>query len=243
MRRATKNVILTLLFLSLSASVALLAYLYFFRPGDRDLSGEWVTELDMTKQAAARAYGWLQEMDAVSISQEEVEAHMPRLTVQVNLAFEQTARTQGTFRSNVLPESYEACSQAAYGAFATVFEELVAERLRMAGYTEAADTDSVEALISESFGMSAASYLMTCGPALLPSLEELQAMYDGSGTYKAEEDILTRQFDAGGPATIKEENYVRKDSTLVLSGEAGSMVSLISEHYPIVYRLRQPQGE
>ncbi|MCI8881413.1 MAG: hypothetical protein HFH93_05750 [Lachnospiraceae bacterium] len=241
MRRTTKNITFTVLLLTLSAAIVLLAYLYLVRPGDRDLSGEWVTELDMTKQAAARAYGWLQDIEAVSVSVEDVEAYMPELTIQVSLSFEQTDRFRGTFRCDVLPESYEACNQAAYDAFALAFESLVAERLRMAGYTQ--DTDSVEALIGETFGMSAASYLQTCGPALLPALEELQAEYNGSGIYEAGEDVLLRQFDGGGPAAAREESYVRKGSTLVLSGEAGSAVSLISEHYPIVYLLKQPQSQ
>lgn len=90
MGKAIKSIIFTLLFLSLSAAIAFLAYLYFYRPGDRDLSGEWATELSMTQYAAAQAYGWLQDIEAVSISQEDVEDCMPELTVQVNLAFEQT---------------------------------------------------------------------------------------------------------------------------------------------------------
>ncbi len=243
MRKAMKSIIFTLLFLSLSAAIAFLAYLYFYRPGDRDLSGEWTTELSMTQYAAAQAYGWLQDIEAVRVSQEDVEAHMPELTIQVNLSFEQTARFQGTFRNSVLPESYEACNQAAYEAFAAAFEELVAERLRMAGYAESTDADNVEALINEAFGMSTVSYLMACGPALLPSLEELQAEYDSSGTYEAGESVLLRQFSEGGTAAIREESYVRKGSTLVLSGEAGTAVSLFPERYPIVYQLIQSESQ
>ena len=57
---------------------------------------------------------------------------------------------------------------------------------------------------------------MTCGPALLPSLEDLQAQYDGSGTYEAAEGILTWRYDNG---ITKTENYVWENSSLVLSGE------------------------
>ena len=242
MGKAIKSIIFTLLFLSLSAAIAFLAYLYFYRPGDRDLSGEWATELSMTQYAAAQAYGWLQDIEAVSISQEDVEDCMPELTVQVNLAFEQTGRFEGTFSCNVVPESYEACNQAAYEAFAAVFEELVAERLRMAGYGGGTDAEETEALISKAFGMSAVSYLTTCGPALLPDLEELQAEYDGSGTYEAGEEVLLRQFEAGGTAATKEESYARKDSMLILSGEAGAAVSLFPERYPIVYQLKQTES-
>lgn len=59
---------------------------------------------------------------------------------------------------------------------------------------------------------------MTCGPALLPSLEDLQAQYDGSGVYEAAEGILTWQYDNGATKT---EHYVWEDSSLVLAGEEG----------------------
>ena len=58
-------------------------------------------------------------------------------------------------------------------------------------------------MVNETFGMSAAAYLMNCGPSLLPSLEELQAAYDGSGTYEAAEGILVRKFDTGGAADTR----------------------------------------
>ena len=183
MRRAAKNTVFTLLLLFLCAATALFAYLYFFQPGERDLSGEWDAELDMGSRAAVMALDWLQDIEGVSVSLEEVESYMQGLTIRVNLTFQETARSEGTFRCGILPESYEACSQAAYEAFALAFQSLLAERLRMAGYTGGTDGESIEALVNETFGMSTVAYLTTCGPALLPSLEELQAQYDGREGY------------------------------------------------------------
>ena len=141
---------------------------------------------------------------------------MRKLAIQVDLNLEAMTGFEGTFRCSILPESYDVCEQAAYEAFAAAFRELLAERLRMAGYTGGTDKKDLEVLVTETFGMSTISYLMTCGPVLLPSLEDLQAQYDGSGTYEAAEGILTRRYDNG---TIKTENYVWEDSSLVLSGE------------------------
>lgn len=93
MKRTVKNIVLILLMLTLGVSTALLAYLHFSEPDDRNLSGEWTAELDMTEQAAVTALGWLQEIEAVSISLEDMEAYMQNLTVQVNLTMEQTDRT------------------------------------------------------------------------------------------------------------------------------------------------------
>lgn len=239
MKKAMKNVIFILLLLTLSVYTIFLTYLHFFTPSDKDISGEWTASLDMTQQAAVTAFGWLQDVEAVSVSLKDMESYMQDLTIQVNLTMEQTTRSGGTFRCNVLPESYAACSRAAYEAFATAFREILAERLCMAGYTEGTDMEAVESLVTETFGMSTVSYLMSCGPALLPSLEELQAQYDGSGVYDAAEGILTRQFDTAA-SVIKTEVYMRKGSSLILSEKTDSdSYGFYADYYPIIYTLKQ----
>ena len=219
MGKVIKNTILLLLVLSLSISTVFLAYLHFFKSDDRGFSGEWTAELDLTEQAAVAAFIWLQDIEAVSVSLEDVESGMRNLTIQVNLNLDETTDFEGTFRCGILPESYNMCEQAAYEAFASVFRELLAERLRMAGYTGGTDKEDIEALVTETFGMPTVSYLMAYGPVLLPSLEDLQAQYDGSGTYEAAEGILTWRYDDG---IIKTENYVRENFSLVLSEEEDS---------------------
>lgn len=249
MKKVMKNVIIVLLILTLSASTAFLTYLHFFASddgrltGEQNLSGEWIANLDMTERAAVTALGWLQDIEAVSVSLEDMEYYMQGLTVQVNLTMEQTDRAEGTFCCNVLPESYDACNQAAYEAFAIAFQALLTERLLMAGYTGSTDEETIEAFVIETFGMPTVSYLMSCGPALLPSLESLQTEYDGSGTYEIAEGILTRQFDAGS-ADTKSERYIRKDLNLILLEPAGSdSAGSFSDHYPIVYTLKQSQEQ
>ena len=216
MGKVIKNTILILLILSLSISTALLAYLHFYKSGGRSLSGEWIAELDLTQQAAVTAYIWLQDIEGVSVSLEDVESNMQKLTVQIDLSMEASTGSEGAFRCSILRENYDESEQAAYETFAAVFRELLAERLRMAGYEGGTDKEDIEVLVVETFGMSTVSYLMTCGPALLPSLEDLQAQYDGSGTYEAAEGILTWRYDSG---TIKTENYVLDNRSLVLSEE------------------------
>lgn len=241
MRKTIKNAVIILLFLTLSVSTALLAYFHFFLSDEEELSGEWTADLDMTEEAAVAALGWLQEIEGVSVSLEDVESYMQGLTVQVDLDFEQTDRSAGTFQCNVVPESYDACRQAAYEAFAAAFQELLAERLRMAGYTGSMDEEAIEELVTETFGMSTVSYLMTCGPELMPSLEDLQAEYDGSGTYEAAEDILTRQFGTGPGVATRVESYIRQDDILVLTEEIGSVPAGFSaDDYPVMFTLKQP---
>lgn len=242
MGKIIKKVIVTILFLTLSASTALLAYLHFFASDDKNLSGEWTANLDMTEYAAVTAFSWLQDIEAVSVSLEEIRNDMQGLTIQVNLTFEQTEREAGTFQCNVSPESYDTCKQAAYEAFAGAFQELLAERLYMAGYTGSTDKEAVEALVTETFGMDTVSYLMSYAPALLPSLEELQAGYDGSGAYEVSDDILFRWFNADGDVILKTEYYIRKDSNLILPRESGSVASdiLKTDFDPMIYTLKQP---
>lgn len=236
MKKTVKNVVLTLLILTLCVSTAFLAYLHFFASGDRELSGEWTAELDMTEQAAVTALGWLQDIEAISVSLEDMELYMQGLTIQVNLVFEQTGRSGGTFQGHVKQESYDACNQAAYEAFAAAFREILAERLHRAGYTDGMDEEAVEALVNDAFGMSTVSYLMSRAPALLPSLEDLQIQYDGSGTYEAAEGILTRQFDSDGNVTLN-ERYIRQESHLVLFEGIDSDTGTFSGHYPTIYTL------
>ncbi|MDE6363994.1 MAG: hypothetical protein K2L86_06975 [Lachnospiraceae bacterium] len=238
MRKILNYVVLAVLFPALLLSTVLLAYLHFFAPGDNNLSGKWTAALDMTDQAAVTAFSWLQEIEGISVSMQEVEASMGDLTIEVNMIFEETARSKGTFESRVTPESYETCSQAAYEAFAVMFREAVSERLQMAGYDGRTDQEAVEALVTETFGMSTVSYLMSSVPKLLPSLEELQAQYDGSGTYQTAEGTLTRQFD-GGEAAAKAEYYVRKDASLILTGERdAASQGYLARQYPIIYTLQ-----
>lgn len=232
-KKVVKNVVLTMLVLFSVSSAALLAYLYFLTLSEKDLTGNWTARLDMTEQAAVTALSWLQDIEGVSVSLEDMEVYMQDLGVEIHLTFEQTAHSEGSFQCSVLPESYDACNQAAYEAFAAAFQELLAERLHMAGYTGSTDREAVEALVTEAFGMSTVSYLMTRGPGLLPSLEELQARYDGSGTYKAAEGILTRQFEDGLTVVTRTEEYIREASSLVLSED------ISSDPKPVIYTLQQ----
>lgn len=248
MGKILKYVLYMLLFLSLSILTAFLIYVHFFRSDDRNLSGEWTAQLDMTKQAAVTAFIWLQDIEGVSVSLEELESDMQDLTITVNMTMEQTGQSEGSFSCAVQPESYAVCEQAAYEAFAAVFRKLSAERLRMAGYADSADEESVEILINESFGMSAVSYLKTCAPALLPSLEELQAGYDGSGTYEAADGVLVRRYDRDGTTVTRSKRYIRKDSSLVLFEEAGVDISdvtdvsgTVSDYYPVEYTLKRTE--
>ncbi|MBD5508149.1 MAG: hypothetical protein HDR05_08920 [Lachnospiraceae bacterium] len=242
MRKSIKNVVITLLLLTLGFSTALLAYLHFFASDDKALSGEWTADLDMTEHAAVTALGWLQEIEGVSVALEDMESYMQELTVQVNLNMEQTGRSAGTFQCNVSQESYDACRQAAYEAFASAFQELLTERLRMAGYTGSMDEEAIEELVAETFGMSTDSYLMSCGPELLPSLEDLQAVYDGSGTYEVSGDILFRWFEEDEGTVLRTEYFIREDSYLILPEGDGSVASdnLKTDFDLVIYTLKQP---
>lgn len=237
MGKIVKNVIFTILFLALITATALLSYLYFFASGDRNLSGQWTAKLDVSERAAVAALGWLQDIEGVSVSLEDIEVYMEDLAIEVRLDLQQTARSEGSFQCYVLPESYDACIQSAYEAFARAFRELLTERLRMAGYTGDTGEEAIEALVIETFGMPTVSYLLFSSPDILPSLEELQAQYDGGGTYEAAGGVLTRQFDAGQAVSTKTEYYIQKDSTLILSDAAGS------DHSTIVYTLQQLQNQ
>ena len=242
MKKVIKYTVIILLLLSLSASTAYLAYLHYFAPHYDNLSGQWTARVDMSGHATSAALAWLQDIEAVSPSWQEMEAYMQDLEIQVELKMEQTADTQGTFRCRVSPESYEACNQAAYEGFAAAFRDLAAERLRMAGYTGSMDQEAMEALVAETFGMPTVSYLMNCVPALLPSLEELQAGYDGSGTYETAEGILIRRSGDENGAVTRSESYIREEEHLILIAGSETEASGFDDH-PVVYTLKQAQQQ
>ncbi len=242
MRKFFRSVLFTLVLLSLCALNAFLIYLYFFGSKEQDLSGEWTADLDMSEQAAVTAYIWLQDIEGVSVSPEEVESRIPELTVEVNMKLEQTGQAEGTFQCMINQDSYDACDQAAYEAFAAAFRELTAERLRMAGYEGSTEEEDVEALAAEAFGMSTVSYLRTCAPALLPSLEELQAEYDGSGTYETAEGILIRRSGDENGAVTRSESYIREEEHLILIAGSETEASGFDDH-PVVYTLKQAQQQ
>lgn len=242
MKKTITTALCTILILTLTVATALLAYLHFFASDNHDLSGTWTADLDLTEQAAVTAYSWLEDIEGVSVSLEEMETDMDGLTIQVELTFKQDQDSAGTFSCHVSPESYEACRQAAYEALTAAFRELLAERLHMAGYTGGTDEEAVEALVTKTFGMSTEEYLTACGPELLPSLEELQSRYDGSGDYETAEDILTRRFEEDGAVITKTESFIRQEGSLILlkAVDADSQ-TFSSGEYPMLYILRQPK--
>lgn len=113
----------------------------------------------------------------------------------------------------------------------------------MAGYAGSTDKEAIEDLVAETFGMSTVSYLRSCVPALLPSLEELQAAFDGSGAYEAADGILTRQFEEDGLVITKTECYIRQDSHLIFTEESGADSNSISNFYPMIYTLEQTRKQ
>lgn len=238
-RKTVSGTLCGLLLLTVGVACAFWIYTRFLASGGGNVSGEWTASLDMTEYAAAAALCWLQEIEGASPSLDEVSTSMPDLAIQVNLTLKRTSRIGGQFSSSLTPESYETCSQAAYEALAELFREITAKRLRMAGYGDGADAESVEALAAEAFGMSTVSYLMEKGPALLPALEKLQAQYDGSGIYEVKDDILARRFEGGDPDDIRAERYIRKGSLLILSKYAGAdgQEGFFGQ-YPIIYEKR-----
>lgn len=239
MRKIMRFIVTAVLLPVLILSTALLAYLHFFAEDDKNLSGEWTTCLDLTDQAVVTALVWLQDIEAVDVSMQDIEAHMQGLTVEMNLTLVQTAPSEGTFQCSVSPAHYEDCMQAAYEGFATVFRELLAERLRMADYGGSTDEEAVEALVIETFGMSTADYLTACVPNLLPSMEELQGRYDGSGTYRAKDGILIRQFEDAHPVDTIAAYYIRKEDSLILTGESDiDTQHMPAVDYPVIYTLR-----
>ena len=94
MKKIMNSIVYVILLPALIISTALLTYLHFFASNDNNLSGEWIATINMTEQVSFTALDWLQDIEAVSVSMQDMESHMQDLTIDLHMTFEQTARSE-----------------------------------------------------------------------------------------------------------------------------------------------------
>lgn len=176
---------------------------------ERKLPGHWQRNVDFTASGRMYAREWL--MAAEGGADYDPAAYIPELSVTVELVLGE----DGTWSGRVDEDSYNEAVQKAYRGLEDSFEDLLITRVQASG-REMESREEAAQSIAETIGMSCAEYLRTYGPKLLPDLEELQAQYNGSGSWSAEKGVLLR--DGSGEA------YLINTDLLVLSGTEGTEV-------------------
>ena len=203
-------VILLLLVILLLAAISCGLALRLYRRSDPLLVGNWRMQADYTDLARERANAWLRE--ARLGEQTDTGAYLKPVKLPVELHL----REDGTWSRTFDPDKRAEAEKAAREALETALTELVRLRIQDAGRPEVTEQEA-EDRIAEAIGMSAGDYLELYGPALLPTAEELEAAYTGSGVYQIEGPYLHLEGHASA-------RYLADEVLLVLESEEGTEV-------------------
>lgn len=141
------------------------------------LVGEWVNQIDITETVAANAEIWLEDIEGVTVTTQEVKYLMGSLTVESTEAYSIDESGNAVCVRRISEESYTSCAEQAYAGMATAFEYYIKKRFEMAGMELTEEDLSVADLFSELFGMSMEEYLDLYAPDIMPTYMELNSCY------------------------------------------------------------------
>ncbi len=208
--REKRTLILLLSVILLLAAVSCVLGVRLYSREQASPVGNWQMRLDMTELVRMQADAWLHEAELGS--QVDVGNRLPQIQIAVSLKLD----PDGNWSRQVDAGSYEAAQKSARQALASSLRELVILRAAAAGRS-VRNPKQAEALIADVIGMSGEQYLADYGPKLLPALEELQARYDGSGTWQITGQNLCLE---GSPKA----HFLVDEQLLVLSWSEGTEV-------------------
>lgn len=176
-------ILLLLVILALAVIAGLLA-LKLSRREDPRLTGLWQMRAELTDTARSRADTWLQR--AALGEQVPATEYLPTLSVTVRL----TLSADGSWSREIRDGEYESARTAAERGLAKALRELLCLRIADAGRPPETAAEA-EARIQRVIGMSTEDYMREYGPALLPPLSQMHAVYDGSGMYHADGETIS----------------------------------------------------
>lgn len=176
-------ILLLLVILALAVIAGLLA-LKLSRREDTRLTGVWQMRAELTDTARSRADTWLQR--AALGEQVPAAEYLPTLSVTVRL----TLSADGSWSREIRDGEYESARTAAERGLAKALRELLCLRIADAGRPPETAAEA-EARIQRVLGMSTEDYMREYGPALLPPLSQMHAVYDGSGMYHADGETIS----------------------------------------------------
>lgn len=204
-KKSRGHKIIVLLLLSvilLLAAIACALSLRLYKRSDPALAGHWRMELNLTGTASARANLWLH--GARLAEQVDAGDRMPTLSVHVDLRMNE----DGSWSRSVDEGSLDEAERKAERALQDTLHELARLRVADAGRPVGTDAD-LDARLADAAGMPLADYFAQYGPRLLPTADELRALYDGSGSYQIEGVHI--RF-----AGLDDARYLADDALLVL---------------------------
>ena len=132
--------------------------------------------VSMTEEVSARALVWLNEIDDINLSFDDVKECMGNLNIEIKYS---PTETKGIYTQEIVPGCYEQCESGAKAGLEKAYKLAVMNRLQLAGYSEPCTDETVENLMKSTFGLSVSEYISQCDISILPTEDELKAKYSG----------------------------------------------------------------
>lgn len=176
---------------------------------DTSYVGKWTRQVDITEFVTDVMDVWLDK----AIVGDLAEYGDERVYICINL----TMNSNGSWSESVDTASYERAKLQAQHVAAVGLTSFLEKRLESAEVTPESVDKTVEELIQEAIGMSAEEYIAQYGPQLLPTMEDLNAVYSHSGSYAVEKGILAR---TGYGSKTLYEIYSVQDNFLLISAKS-----------------------
>jgi len=207
-RRRRVNGFLVFINILLLMIIIALAVFHIIDEKKNTVVGEWEYEIDYSQQIVKAANSWVLNDDEISYSFKPV-----KLVLSLN--------EDGTYAVSVDETSYSECSQSAYSYFEKRLNYIIENKLIAEGY-EGTDSASVaETLTSQTMGTDMKSYLDEQGVVIIPSADEIKALYVSNGTYNYDKKAQVIEFTDSTSAISKEDVLVT-ESMLIFLGKVGT---------------------
>jgi len=133
-------------------------------------------EISLSEEVSAKAYVWLNQIDDMNISYEDLRQAIGDINLTVELT---PSGKKGIKNQQIVDGAYEQCLEKAYSGLANAYWQVVASRLTESGYDKPINQNTVEKLMKDTYGLSIVDYLKACEDlSLLPSKEDAMTKYN-----------------------------------------------------------------
>ena len=209
-RRSALPIIILLIFLIIGMATA--GVLLFLYGKTQMINGEWERKIDVTDTVRENIREYISE---ASLDEEiNIDDYLNSIEIESRL----TITKEGSMKEGISYESYYDANEQAYDALEKIVIKLLESRIK-SNYIE---TDkSMDELVNETVGTDLRQYLTAHGPKLMPTIEELEAIYGTDATYTADREKMIISI-----AGSEDENcdYAITNGMLVIDKKEGGVI-------------------
>lgn len=223
-------IIIIILLLTILGAGGLFVYSRFFKEDVAHI-GKWNRNIDMTGYVQAQMNDWFGE----AALGKEIDFGETKVYITVNLEL----GNDGKFTESIDEASVAAAQEIATQIAAVGLSDFLEKRLEAAGTSSSGVGKTPDELVEEALGMNSVDYLKQFGPSLLPTADELKAIYNVSGTYEVKEGCIKRAITGKSIC----EKYVVTGDYLMLMEETedifdksiGQTIDGFDDHMKVYY--------